>query len=52
MKPKSIKVRVSLDKPSRRLVYFEANYIYFKIEDIFLVCYGLNYNQVIIHYLL
>lgn len=45
LNPKSIKTCALLDKPSRRLVQFEADYVGFKIEDKFVVGYGLDYNQ-------
>lgn len=45
MKPNSIKTCSLLDKPDRRIVNFEADYIGFKIEDKFVVGYGLDYNQ-------
>ena len=34
-----------LDKPSRRQVEVEADYIGFTIDDLFVVGYGLDYNQ-------
>ncbi len=34
-----------LDKPSRRVVPFEADYVGFKIEDAFVVGYGLDYDS-------
>ncbi len=33
-----------LDKPSRRIVDFEADFVGFKIEDAFVVGYGLDYD--------
>jgi hypoxanthine phosphoribosyltransferase len=33
-----------LDKPSRRVVPFEADFVGFKIEDAFVVGYGLDYD--------
>ena len=33
-----------LDKPSRRIVPFEADFVGFKIEDAFVVGYGLDYD--------
>lgn len=41
-KPRSLKVVALLDKPKRRRVNFEADYIGFKIEDHFVVGYGLD----------
>ncbi|MGL5439961.1 MAG: hypoxanthine phosphoribosyltransferase [Filifactoraceae bacterium] len=43
--PASIKTCVLLDKPDRRQVDFEADYIGFSIEDRFVVGYGLNYGD-------
>ena len=45
MKPRSIKVCTLLDKPSKRTHPFEADYIGFKIEDKFVLGYGMDYNQ-------
>lgn len=44
-KPASIKSCVLLDKPDRRQVELEADYIGFEIEDKFVVGYGLNYGE-------
>lgn len=43
--PKSIKTCVLLDKPSRRKADIEADYVGFKIDDLFIVGYGLNYGD-------
>jgi len=43
--PRSIKSCVLLDKPSRRKVVYEADYIGFEIPDKFIVGYGLNYGN-------
>ena len=43
--PKSLKICSFLDKPSRRKVEFEGDYIGFEIENEFVVGYGLDYNQ-------
>ncbi|MGB3368260.1 MAG: hypoxanthine phosphoribosyltransferase [Acidaminobacteraceae bacterium] len=43
--PKSIKSCVLLDKPSRRKVAYEADYVGFTIPDMFIVGYGLNYGD-------
>ncbi|MDK2918094.1 MAG: hypoxanthine phosphoribosyltransferase [Candidatus Petromonas sp.] len=43
--PKSIKSCVLLDKPSRREVELEPDYIGFTIPDKFIVGYGLNYGD-------
>lgn len=42
---KSIKVCAFLDKPSRRQVDFEADYIGYSIPDEFVVGYGLDYDE-------
>lgn len=34
-----------LDKPSRRIAKIEADYIGFKVEDLFVVGYGLDYDS-------
>lgn len=41
----SIKIVTLLSKPSRRIIELNVNYIGFKIEDRFVVGYGLDYNQ-------
>ena len=38
----SIKTAALLDKPSRRVVNFNANYVGFEIDDLFVVGYGLD----------
>jgi hypoxanthine phosphoribosyltransferase len=43
--PKSIKVAALLSKPSRRLIDTEVDYVGFTIEDVFVVGYGLDFNQ-------
>lgn len=43
--PNSVKSCVLLDKPSRRKVDFEADYVGFTIPDKFIVGYGLNYGD-------
>jgi hypoxanthine phosphoribosyltransferase len=43
--PKSIKCCVLLDKPSRRKVAYEPDYVGFTIADMFIVGYGLNYGD-------
>jgi hypoxanthine phosphoribosyltransferase len=43
--PNSIKSCVLLDKPSRRKVEYNADYIGFTIADKFIVGYGLNYGD-------
>ncbi len=44
-KPKRLKTIALLDKPSRREVDFEADYIGFEIPDEFVVGYGIDYAQ-------
>ena len=43
--PKSIKVCTMLDKPDRRTNNFKADYIGFTVENLFIVGYGLDYDQ-------
>ncbi|MDO4711598.1 MAG: hypoxanthine phosphoribosyltransferase [Peptostreptococcaceae bacterium] len=43
--PASVRSCVLLDKPDRRQVELEADYIGFEIEDKFVVGYGLNYGE-------
>ena len=45
MNPKSIKTCVMLDKPSRRVVPFKADYVGFEIDDLFVIGYGLDYDE-------
>ncbi len=45
MKPKSVKTCVMIDKPSRRVVDFEADYVGFSIDDLFVIGYGLDYSE-------
>jgi len=44
-KPASLKLCTLLDKPDRREFDINVDYIGFKIEDNFVVGYGLDYNQ-------
>lgn len=44
-KPKSVKIVALLDKPSRRLFDISADYIGFEVEDVFVVGFGLDYDQ-------
>ena len=44
-KPKSIKICTLLDKPSRRVADIEADYIGFSIDNLFVIGYGLDYDQ-------
>ena len=43
--PKALKVCTMLDKPSRRTTDFQADYIGFEVDDLFIVGYGLDYDQ-------
>ncbi len=43
--PLSLHVVTLLDKPSRRTVDFKADYTLFTIPDVFVVGYGLDYNE-------
>jgi hypoxanthine phosphoribosyltransferase len=44
-RPRSLKSVVLLDKPSRRKVRFQPDYVGFTIEDQFVVGYGLDLNE-------
>jgi hypoxanthine phosphoribosyltransferase len=44
-KPASFKTCVLLDKPARRKVQFQPDYLGFQVEDVFVVGYGLDYNE-------
>jgi hypoxanthine phosphoribosyltransferase len=44
LKPASLKTCVFLDKPSRRVVPCEADYVGFTVPDLFVVGYGLDYD--------
>lgn len=43
--PNSVKICVMLDKPSRRKVDIQPDYVGFSIPDVFIVGYGLNYGD-------
>ena len=43
--PKSVKTAVLLDKKARRVVEFEADYVGFPIDDLFVIGYGLDYDE-------
>lgn len=43
--PSSIRITTLLDKPSRRQAEVNVDYVGFKIDDYFVVGYGLDYNQ-------
>jgi hypoxanthine phosphoribosyltransferase len=44
-KPRSIKVCALLDKKSRREVEMEADYIGREVDDVFIVGYGIDFNE-------
>lgn len=44
-KPASLKIATCLDKPDRRLVPIEADYIAFKIPNQFVIGYGMDYAE-------
>ena len=41
----SIKIATLLSKPSRRVIELDVDYIGFKVDDLFVVGYGLDYDQ-------
>lgn len=43
--PKSLKLCTLLDKPSRRIVDVDVEYVGFEIEDKFIVGYGIDYAE-------
>ena len=43
--PKSVSICTLLDKPARRRVDVKGDYIGFVVDDLFIVGYGLDYNQ-------
>lgn len=43
--PKSIRICTLLDKPSRRIADIQADYVGFEIENLFVIGYGLDYDQ-------
>lgn len=45
MNPKSVKTCVLLDKKARRVIEFEPDYTAFAIDDLFVVGYGLDYDE-------
>jgi hypoxanthine phosphoribosyltransferase len=45
LKPQRLKVCVLLDKPSRRVEEISADYVGFRIPDVFVVGYGLDFAE-------
>lgn len=43
--PKSVRICTMLDKPSNRNVELKADYVGFTVDDLFIVGYGLDYDQ-------
>ncbi|MDY6037445.1 MAG: hypoxanthine phosphoribosyltransferase [Eubacterium sp.] len=43
--PKSVKICTLLDKPARRKAEIEADYVGFVVDDLFIIGYGLDYDQ-------
>ena len=43
--PASLKIAAFLDKPSRRVVPIEPDYVGFTIDDLFVIGYGLDYAE-------
>ena len=43
--PKSVSICTLLDKPARRRVDVKGDYIGFVVEDLFIIGYGLDFNQ-------
>lgn len=43
--PESVSICTLLDKPARRKVDVKGDYIGFVVDDLFIVGYGLDYNQ-------
>ena len=43
--PKSVKVCTMLNKESRRTTYLHADYVGFEISDLFVIGYGLDFDQ-------
>ncbi len=43
--PRSIKIATLLDKPSRRKVDLQADYVGFSVPDEFVIGYGLDYDE-------
>ncbi len=45
LKPRRVKICVLLDKPSRRVEAVKADYVGFKVPDLFVVGYGLDFAE-------
>jgi len=45
-KPASLKIATCLDKPDRRLVPIEADYVAFKIPNRFVIGYGMDFSEI------
>ena len=43
--PRGIRICTLLDKPSRRKCDVQADYVGFEVEDLFVIGYGLDYDQ-------
>ena len=43
--PKSVKICTMLNKESRRVADLHADYVGFEVEDLFVIGYGLDYDQ-------
>lgn len=43
--PKTLRIASLLDKPSRRKANIKGDYIGFEVEDVFVVGYGLDYDE-------
>ena len=43
--PASVRICTFLDKPARRVVEITPDYVGFRIDDLFIVGYGLDYDQ-------
>ena len=43
--PKDIKICTLLDKPERRVIDLKPDYIGFTVDDLFVIGYGLDYDQ-------
>jgi hypoxanthine phosphoribosyltransferase len=43
--PRSLRLAALLDKPSRRVVPLHADFVGFSIPDVFVVGYGLDWNE-------